>query len=362
MKITKYILLLFLLLSIAFIVFIATQPNEYEIKREKVIATSKENVFNYINDFTTWEDWFDLKEFDPSTIVNYSTTNNDLSAFLSWKSTTSIGKITTTKVYLNDTISQDFYINDEIHKVDWTLTETPLGTKINWRMKGKLSFKWKFNAVLQNGMDDVYGKIFEKGINKIDQYLVSEFETMTITHQGIVTKHATNFIQQLDSCSIDDFQLKSKNMLQNMIQFVNNNEIELKGPPFVIIEKRDENLNYIKFAMCVPVEEEILTTEGSEISGNHFEEFLAFKTTLVGDYNHLKKARRKAIEELTKLNYELNNKNKHIEIYKISLPKVKNPSQWVTEIYFPVQKKIIKPKIKKTVKIISQETIQGGYE
>jgi len=343
MKITKYIFLLFLLLSIAFIVFVATQPNEYEIKREKIITTSKENVFDYVNDFSTWEDWFNLKDFDPSTTIKYTTKNEGVGTGFSWKSTTSNGKITTTNSYLKDSIHQNFYVNDELHKIAWIFTKTSKGTRVNWSMKGKLSFKWKFNAILKNGMDDVYGAIFEKGINQIQKYLISELETMKITHQGIVTKHATNFIQQIDSCSIDDFQLKSKKMLQNMIQFVENNEIELKGLPFVRVDKRDESLNYIKFAMCVPVEEEILTTEGSEISGNHFDEFLAFKTTLTGDYNHLKKARKKAIEELTKLDYVLDNNNKYIEIYKTSLPKVKNPSQWVTEIYFPVKKKVFKP-------------------
>ena len=55
MKITKYILLLVILLSVAFVVFIATQPNDYEINREKIITTSKDNVFNYVNDYTTWD-------------------------------------------------------------------------------------------------------------------------------------------------------------------------------------------------------------------------------------------------------------------------------------------------------------------
>ncbi|WP_320815560.1 hypothetical protein [Flavobacterium sp.] len=355
MKITKYILLLVLLLSVAFVVFIATQPNDYEINREKIITSSKENIFTYVNDFTTWEDWFNLKELDPSTKIDYTTITSGLGTGFSWKSTTSDGKIITTKAHQNDTIYQDFYLNDDVHKICWIFSETPKGTKVNWSMKGKLSFKWKFNAILKNGMDDVYGDIFENGINQIEKYLVNELESMKITHQGIVTKHAANFIQQKDSCSIDDFQLKSKKMLQNMIEFVEDNEIKLTGLPFVIIDKRDENLNYIKFAMCVPVEEEILTTEGSEISGNHFDEFLAYKTTLIGDYKHLKKARNKATEEFTKLNYVLDNSNKYIEIYKVSLPKVKNPSQWVTEIYFPVKKKIIKPVISSPV--ITEETV-----
>ncbi len=351
MKIAKYIFLLFLLLLVAFVVFIATQPNDYEIKREKIITSSKDNIYDYINDFTTWEYWFNLKDFDPSTKTKYLEKTSDENAGFTWKSTTTNGKIITSKVHFNDSINQDFYINDEIHKISWKFTQTPKGTKVNWSMKGKLSFKWKLNAILQSGMDDVYGTLFENGINEIEKHLVSEFKSMKITHQGIVTKHATNFIQQVDSCSIDDFQLKSKKMLQNMIQFVENNEIELKGLPFVRVDKRDENLNYIKFAMCVPVEEEILTTEGSEISGNHFDEFLAFKTTLTGDYNHLKKARKKAIEEFTKLDYVLDNNNKYIEIYKTSLPKVKNPSQWVTEIYFPVRKKVFKPVIVESTEV-----------
>ena len=341
MKITKYILLLALLLSVAFIVFIATQPNDYEINREKVIAISKDNVFNYVNDFTTWEDWFNLKELDSSTKVDYTTITSGLNAGFSWKSSTSEGKIKTTKSQLNDTILQDFHLNGNIHKISWIFTDTPKGTKVNWSMKGKLSFKWKFNTVLRSGMDKIYGVLFDKGISQIEKYLVNELESIKIIHGGIVIKHATNFIQQKDSCSIENFQLKSKEMLQNMIQFVKSNEIELKGLPFVMIDKRDEKLNYIKFSMCVPVEEEILTTEGSEISGNHFDEFSAFKSTLTGDYNHLKRARSKATEEFTKLNYVLDNNN--IEIYKVSLPKVKNPSQWVTEIYFPVKKKVFKP-------------------
>ncbi|WP_430400951.1 GyrI-like domain-containing protein [Flavobacterium sp.] len=351
MKITKYILLLLLLLSIAFIVFIATQPNEYEIKREKMIATSKDNVFNYVNDITTWEDWFNLKDLDPSTSISYTETTSGINSGFTWNSSTSNGKIKTTEFTLNKSINQDFYLNEELHKISWLFTETNKGTKVNWSMKGKLSFKWKFNALLKNGMDDVFGDIFQKGIDQIEKYLVNELESMKITHQGIVTKHATNFIQQKDSCSIDDFQLKSKKMLQNMIEFVENNEIKLSGLPFVMIDKRDENLNSIKFAMCVPVEEEILTTEGSEISGNRFDEFLAYKSTLTGDYKHLKKARKKAIDELLKLNYLQDNSNKYIEIYKVSLPKVKNPSQWETEIYFPVKKKVIKPTIVNPIEI-----------
>jgi hypothetical protein len=346
MKITKYIFLLLLLFSIAFIVFVATQPNEYEITREKEIAASRDNVFNYINDFTTWEDWFKLKEFDSSCEISYTEGTSGVNSGFSWKSSTSTGKITTTKNVLQDTILQNITIDNEPHTISWFFSDSKKGTKVKWLMKGKISFKWKLKTILQSGIEAVYGNLFEKGINNIDHYLVTELNSVKIIYDGIVTKHAANFIQQKDSCKIEDFQAKSKKMLQNMIEFVETNDISLKGLPFVMVKKKDENKNYIIYSMCVPVEEEILTTEGSEISGGHFDEFLAYKTTLNGDYKHLKKARTKTIEALSKEKYVLDTTFNYIEIYKSSLPKVKNPSQWVTELYFPIKKKVYIPTIK----------------
>lgn len=56
-------------------------------------------------------------------------------------------------------------------------------------------------------------------------------------------------------------------MLQNMMAFVEKNDIDILGLPFITYESISSNDKEIIFAMCVPVEEEILTTPGSEISG-----------------------------------------------------------------------------------------------
>ena len=42
--------------------------------------------------------------------------------------------------------------------------------------------------------------------------------------------------------------------------------------------------------MCVPVKEKVFTTPDSQIQGKNYSSFLAIKTTLIGDYSHLKKA------------------------------------------------------------------------
>jgi hypothetical protein len=47
---------------------------------------------------------------------------------------------------------------------------------------------------------------------------------------------------------------------------------------------------------------------------------------------------------------------KPIEIYKVSLPKERKPSKWVTEIYIPVQQKISAPKPESTEVAPSSES------
>ena len=102
--------------------------------------------------------------------------------------------------------------------------------------------------------------------------------------------------------------------------------------------------------MCVPVEEEILTTPGSEISGGHFDEFLAVIVVLKGDYSHRKEAWNKARKYVKQKRLTEDNSNgKYVEVYKVSLPKERKPSNWVTEVYVPVKKRVYIPRPKPEV-------------
>lgn len=321
MRILKYILLLLLLLSVAFVVFVATQQSEYKVVRSKEIKASKDIVFNFISDSTSLVDW---NPWDKKTTL-YSTK----------------------KLISNDTIFQTITISGEKNDSFMRFQKTQKGALVTWELKGKLNFNLKMLSVLQGGVDNVLGDKLEEGLNNIDSYLVKELTSYKIAISGLVTKHATNYIQQIDTCSLTDFQKVSKNMLQNMMAFVDKNDIEIIGLPFITYENISNNDKEIIFSMCVPVEEEILTTSGSEISGGHFDEFLAAKVILKGDYSHRKEAWNKARKYVKQKKLTEDNTNgKYVEVYKISLPKERKPSNWVTEIYIPVKKRVYTPKPK----------------
>ncbi|EAZ95865.1 hypothetical protein FBBAL38_00560 [Flavobacteria bacterium BAL38] len=320
MRILKYILLLLLLLGVAFVVFVATQKSDYTIVRSKEIKISKDIVYNFVTDSTAHIDWNPWKK--------------DIAVFENIKLVT------------GDTIIQSILVKGEKNESFMRFQDTKKGALVTWKLKGKLDFNLKLLSVLQGGVDNVLGDKLEEGLNNIDSYLVKELTTYNIKINGLVTKHATNYIQQIDTCSFADFHKVSKAMLQNMMAFVDKNDIIITGLPFISYNSWDNKTKTTIFSMCIPVEEEILTTDGSEISGGHFDEFLAIKTTLTGDYSHNKEAWNKTLAYLKKKNLIEDINGAKIEVYKISLPKERKPSKWVTELYVPVKKRIYiaKPK------------------
>ena len=331
MRILKYIFLLLLLFSLAFAVFVATLESDYTIIRTKEIKISKDVLFNFVSDTTATTDWIPWN-------TNDIVVENDT-------------------LISNDTLAQKLIINEQINKSLFQFKKLDKGTFITWELKGKMDFKSKLLNTLQGGVDNAIGNKLEKGLHNIENYLVKELATYTIEVEGLVTKHATNYIQQLDTCATADFQKVSKRLLQNMVGFVEENEIKITGLPFIVFDNKKLPNDRIAFAICVPVEEEILTTEGSEISGGRFEEFLAVKTILNGDYSHNAEAWKKAATFIKKEKLIEDTDGKHIEIYKISLPKERKPSKWVTEIYIPIKRKTEPKKLQTATTATTEEVM-----
>ena len=109
------------------------------------------------------------------------------------------------------------------------------------------------------------------------------------------------------------------------------------GKPFVIYHTYDVANGITKLSVCIPVKEEIRTSDVSDISSGLLLPFSSVKTTLTGDYSHNKEALDKTIEYIKKNNFSQNIDVPRIEIYSKNMVQVANPSQWITEIYVPIK-------------------------
>ena len=341
MKIFKYLTLLFLLFLLAFVVFVATQPATYQITKQKEINSPSEIVFEYVNDFSNWNDW---QQFNKDENFTFTTSENTIGekSFVKWDSNTIIA----TTFAQKDSIVQNYIESANKQTLHWKFKKTKTGTLALVTIKGDLTFKEKIYSVLNGGITSYVGPQIEESLVKINNYLVNELGNFDIKVQGLVSLPETNYIEQKDSCLVKDFPKKSKALLKTMKTFIKSNDIETLSVPFVIFYNNPSG-SMMKYAMCVPVKDEILTTPESQIQGKNFKSFLAVKTILKGDYSHMKNAWSKARNYIAENKFTEDKASVYMGIYKKSAPEVNEPSKWETEIYIPIVKK--KPKSRKRV-------------
>jgi effector-binding domain-containing protein len=221
-----------------------------------------------------------------------------------------------------------------------------------------MSFRFKINSLFKGGASAALSSIQEKSLANLDKTLVYEINTYKIKIDGIVKKTGTFYLKQTITSKISKIPYNLRIMIPQMIRFFTKNHLTMYGKPFVIYHTYDKANGISKFSVCIPIKEEIFTSEGSDVSSGLLYPFQAVKTTLTGDYSHTREAWDKTLEYLKKNNLTENTEGTHIEIYSKNMLQVANPSQWVTEIYVPIKlKTVVAPKpIQPTQTPVNQTT------
>jgi effector-binding domain-containing protein len=341
MRILKYIFLLLLLSVVALSIFIATQKSDFTIERSKIINSPKSAVFNYVNDYRNWADFGSWTMEDPEIKILYPELTVGKGASYSWEGSDDSGEIRTLFVKENDSIAQKINYNGTSSSVSWSFKDTIGGTKVTWQSKGNMSFLFKVYTVLNGGVEEVIGKIYEKSLANLDQVLDYEINTFSTKVNGLVKKPQSFYLAQTFTSELSKINKNTKIVIPTIITFCEKNDIAIDGKPFVIYHTYDVAKGLAKISICVPIKKEIFISPGSDIVSGKLEASEGVKTTVTGDYSHLKKGYDKTLEFLTKNQLTPDPLISHIEIYSTDKTEVKNSSKWITEIYIPLLSKII---------------------
>lgn len=336
MKILKYIFLLLLLSAIAGAVFIATQNGKYDISEERVIQVPKNVLYNYVNDYKNWENSGILTGSDTTAVFTFPETTYGQGASASWKLNEIEGTIKTVKLIENDSIFQKAVIDNEESDVTWAFKDTLNATKVTIRMKGTLTFTEKAYSLIEGGVEEKMEDALEKGLTSLNSFLVDELKTFDVKVHGIVSKTGTFYIGQNITCKISQMDRKLAEAMPKLTQFVKDNKMVTNGNPFTLFKRFDETKDSTNFIVCVPLKEEMFTTPGSEFEGGRIQSFNALKTTLKGDYSHLKKAWNTAHKHIADNQLAPNASGMTIEVYTKNIQNTKKPSHWITDIYIPI--------------------------
>lgn len=361
MRIIKYLFLLLLLSLLALSIFVATQKGDFVVERSKIINSPKSSVYNYVNDYRNWEDFSSLTNEDPEIKITYSQNTIGKGSSFSWEGKDGSGDIQTIYLKENDSLSQKMNYNDNLADVSWSFKDTIGGTKVRLKAKGKMSFKFKILTLLNGGIQGTLGEIYDKSLANLDKTLDYEINTYSVKVDGQVKKLETFYLKQIFTSKISNINRNAQIVFPKIIAFCKKNNITINGKPFIIYHTFDEVNGLAKLSFCIPIKEEIFTSDQSDILAGKLEAFEAVKTTLTGDHSHLKKALDKSTDYINANRLVTEPSISHLEIYTIGKTEIKNPSKWVTEIYVPMKPTVIpvkafKPFIAKKVDTVVAPT------
>jgi hypothetical protein len=350
MRIIKYLFLLLLLSLVALTIFIATQKGDFTVESSKTINSPKATVFNYVNDYKNWEHFSSWITADTNIKLTYSPISIGKGSSLSWDGANDSGTIQTLYTKGNDSIVQKMDFNETSSDVTWHFKDTLGGTKVTWKSKGKMDFLLKVNSFLNGGTQNSLAKVFDKCLANLNKTLDFETNTFDVKVNGAVKKLETFYLRQSFTSKISDITRNANVIFSKILTFCEQNNIVLNGKPFIIYHTYDTIHNLTKVSFCIPIKQEIFTSEGSDILSGKLVPFEAVKTTLTGNYTYKGKALDKSLEYFTTNKIIADSTFSHLEIFTIGKKEAKTPSKWVTEIYHPIKPKVIPAPYKKVIK------------
>ena len=351
MRIIKYLFLLFLLSLVALTIYIATKKGNFTVESSKVINSPKASVFNYVNDLKNWPKFSSWVLSDNSIKSSFSPVTIGKESSFTWEGINDTGTIQTLHTKENDSIVQKMEFNKTTSEVYWSFKDTVGGTKVTWKSVGKMDFMLKISSFFNLGPKRSLSKTYEKSLVNLDRKLDFENSTYSVKINGIVKKTDTYYLKQSFTSKISDIAQNANAVFPKIITFCKQNSIVQNGKPFIIYHTYDTIKNLTRVSFCVPIKDQIFTSEGSDILAGKLVGFEALKTSLNGNLIYRNKALAETNAYKTAKNIQTGSTFSHLEIFTKGKNDNLSPSKWLTEIYFPITPKaalVAKPVYKST--------------
>ncbi|WP_438969156.1 SRPBCC family protein [Nonlabens sp.] len=340
MKAVKYIFILILILFIGGAVYFSIKDGKYDITKSESIDAPPSLIFDQIKDFKQWSNWYPLlKDKEVSAIMGKQTQGID--ANYSFTSPNGTGTMTITSIEPDKSITFNMIYENGMtssnSEVVMNLEPIENGTQLTWNIKGE-------QGLLDKVISEIFGFYieteitpdYEKGLKNIEAVITKNMDIYTTNIDGIIETGGGYFLYMSTSSNKENLPDLMAQMLQNIMSYMQRNQIDLYGMPRIIYEKNDPLSKDVIFSAAIPVQNREITETDSKVLCSYQEPSKAVKVTLKGAYKNLPEAWRKG-EEFIDQNGLLKSDAAPYEIYKIDPKLVVNPAEYLTEIYISIQ-------------------------
>jgi hypothetical protein len=173
MTIVLVVVALLLIALLALLVFAATKPDSFGVRRATSVKAPPEKIFPFINDFRRWNSWSPYENRDPAMKRTLSGAASGAGAIYEWDGNNKVGagrmEITDTAPPSKVTIKLDFSRPFEGHNIaEFTLDRNGAATTLTWAMRGPNRYIGKVMGIFID-MDRMIGKDFEIGLANLKE-------------------------------------------------------------------------------------------------------------------------------------------------------------------------------------------------
>lgn len=164
----KIMAIAFVGLIAALLIYAATKPDTFRIKRTAIIEAPPEKIFALINDFRMWETWSPWEKMDPALKRTYGGAESGQGAVYEWRGNKSVGEgrmeIIESTPPTKAVLKLDFKKPFEAHNnVEFVLEPQGDTTKITQAMYGSSPYISKLMSIFFS-MDKMVGEKYEQGL------------------------------------------------------------------------------------------------------------------------------------------------------------------------------------------------------
>lgn len=337
MKFLKYFFLLLLIAGIGFAIYVAVQPNEFNVTRTRNISAPQAVIYNNVIDFKNWESWSSWVEADPNMTITLSEKTKGVGGSYTWEDQDGIGKMENILAEPHQSIRQEMQFGDfPKSDVTWNFDAKDDGTTdVTWTITGKeLPFGFKFFAALMGGMEKQIGPHYERSLHKLDSIVRKDMQRYSVKVNGVTEYGGGFYIYKTTNANGQNISSKMAENFGAVMQFMAKNNIKQSGMPLTVYN--DMSSNNVIMSNGIPVREKVEIPEGADVSIGLIPHTKVLKTTLMGNYTNLPKAWEATMTHLAQNGLQ-QSELMPFEIYTTDPDNYPNPADWKTEIYVPLK-------------------------
>ena len=171
------LLLVFAVVIVGFVIFVAIRPSDFRIVRSALIGAPPDVVFPQVNDLHNWEAWSPWAKLDPNAKSTYEGPPAGNGAVFGWSGNKNIGAgrmtITESEPSALVRFRLDFFRPFKgTNLAEFTFKPEAGQTRVTWAMSGTYSFIPKAMGLFIN-CDKMVGDQFEKGLAELNSVVAS---------------------------------------------------------------------------------------------------------------------------------------------------------------------------------------------